>query len=420
MSNFIVNKHGLDQVTLEMTTTGRSEASINLREALLDERQDYVFCVDSFTVPLDSVPINNTLDTRLFELIRRNRGRTLNNAVNTAIVVPFTPADFVYTLDRKYYDVASFVRSLNNWARGIELDIATQGLLDFTNYGGPHDAPNAPASVVAPLRILPARNANERRNLGTYDFINFRLAVDGSLVIKLSTDLTNNFVFKFSRYGAEVLGIGNKLSTIAYQPMTIALDGAITLGDLVTEYFLAVTTVGGVVLYDSASWAADVVGEGPNIIRVGNNIRETSIFSEHSLYVTMDQRVKISLSSHLPMLNNLLVKEQKETVDRMICEVFFTNRITSGLTFDEDGVFVEQTLSNIVYAGMYPLVKKSDVNKQWHRLLTSYSLRFFRFTVYVTYRKYDSLKDAWVFDTKALEIKEPKYWNFSIRFLSLV
>ncbi len=51
MSNFVVNKNGLDQVTFEMTTTGRNEASINLREALLDERLDYVFCVDSCTVP---------------------------------------------------------------------------------------------------------------------------------------------------------------------------------------------------------------------------------------------------------------------------------------------------------------------------------------------------------------------------------
>ena len=420
MSNFVVNKNGLDQVTLEMTTTGRSETSINLKEALLDERLDYVFCVDSFTVPLDTVPINNQLNTELFKVIRRNRGRTLNNAINTNIIAPFTAVQYVYTLDRKFYDVASFVRSLNNWGRGLELDITNNGLIDFTNYGGPHDAANAGASVVAPLRALPARGAAARENLGTYDMVRFRLGVDGSLVIKLSPDFTNNFVFEFSRYGAEVLGIGNKISAIAFQPMTLANDGAIQLGDLTSRYYLAVTTVGGLVQYDAASWAADDANEGPNIIRVGNNIRETSIYSEHSLYVTMDQRVKVSLSSHLPMLNNLLVKEQKETVDRMICEVFFTNRITSGITFDEDGVFKEQTLSNIIYAGMYPLIKKSDVNKQWHRLLTSYSLQFFRFTVYITYRNYDSIKDAWVFNTKALAIGDTKYWNFSLRFLSLI
>ena len=420
MSNFVVNKNGLDQVTLEMTTTGRNEASINLKEALLDERLDYVFCVDSFTVPLDTVPINNTLDTVLFKVIRRNRGRTLNNALNTDIIAPFAPAQYVYTLDRKFYDVASFVRSLNNWGRGLELDITTNGLVDFTYYGGPHDAQNAGASIVAPLRALAPRDAAGRENYGLYDMVRFRLGVDGSLVIMLSPDFTNNFLFEFSRYGAEVLGIGNKMSTVAYQPMTLAADGAVELGALTTKYFLAVSTVAGAIRYDSASWAADDANEGPNIILLGNNIRETSIFSEHSLYMTMDQRVKVSLSSHLPMLNNLLVKEQKETVDRMICEVFFTNRITSGITFDENGVFQEQTLSNKIYAGMYPLIKKSERNKQWHRLLTSYSLLFFRFTVYVTYRKYDSIKDAWVFDTKALDIGETKYWNFSIRFLSLV
>ena len=246
MSNFVVNKHGLDQVTLEMTTTGRSEASINLKETLLDERLDYVFCVDSFTVPLDTVPINNKLDTVLFEVLRRNRGRTLNNALNTAIVAPFTGVQYIYTLNRKFYDVASFVRSLNNWARGLELDIAINGLVDFTNYGGPHDAANAGASIVAPLRALAARGEADRDNYGLYDMVRFRLGVDGSLIIKLSPDFTNNFVFEFSRYGAEVLGIGNKISTVAFQPMTIAADGAIVLGALVTKYFLAVSTVAAV------------------------------------------------------------------------------------------------------------------------------------------------------------------------------
>ena len=420
MSNFVVNRNGLDQVTLEMTTTGRNEASINLKDSLLDERLDYVFCVDSFTVPLDTVPINNTLNTVLFEVIRRNVDESLNNALRTNIIAPFADVLYTYTLDRKFFDIASFVRSLNNWARGVERDITTNGLVDFRNYGGPSAAQTAGASIVPPLRALQPRDADEIDQLLTYDMIKFRLGVDGSLVIKMSPDFANSFVLRFSRYGAEVLGVGDKMSAVRYQPMTLNDDGDIELGAFKTEYFLAVTTVAGVQVFTADSWVDDDLLLGPLTIKVGNNVREIAVFSEHSLYVTMDQRVKISLSSHLPMLNNLLVKEQKETVDRMICEVFFTNRITSGITFDEDGIFTEQTLTNTLYAGMYPLIKKSDTNKQWHRLLTSYSLRFFRFTVYVTYRNYDSKKDAWIFDTKALAIKEPKYWNFSIRFISLV
>ena len=85
MSNFIVNKTGLDQVTLEMMTTGRSEASINLQESLLDETLNYQFCVDHLNVPLNAVPINDGVGKELFRVIRRNVGESLNRD-DTAIV----------------------------------------------------------------------------------------------------------------------------------------------------------------------------------------------------------------------------------------------------------------------------------------------------------------------------------------------
>ena len=140
MSNFQINKVGLDQVTLEMTVTGRSEGSINLREALLDESLEYVFCVDHLNAPLDSVPINTKTDQELFRVIRRNANRTLDDVLNVDIynVVGNNVINptFVYTLERKFYDIASFVRNLNNWARGVEETITLAGLYDFRPLGG--------------------------------------------------------------------------------------------------------------------------------------------------------------------------------------------------------------------------------------------------------------------------------------------
>ena len=219
-------------------------------------------------------------------------------------------------------------------------------------------------------------------------------------------------------YKRQVLGVGNKISSVVRRLQTTDAEGALELAPPVTDYFLAVTTVDNVVRYDAASWV--VTNVNPNIIQTGNNTREAFIYSEHSLYLTLDHRVKVSLSSHLPMLNNLLVKEQKETVDRMICEVFFENKVVSSVTFDEEGIFKEQSLTNTIYAGMFPFIKKSDRSKQWHRLMTSYSLRFFRFSIYITYRNYDAAKDTWVFNTDKLPIEKTKYWDFSLRFLSLV
>ena len=422
MSNFQVNKVGLDQVTLEMTTSGRSEGSVNLRDALLDESLEYVFCVDHLNAPLDAVPINTKTDQELFRVIRRNANRTLDDVINVDIynVVGNNVINptFVYILERKFYDIASFVRNLNNWARGVEETITLGGLYDFRPLGGDADANDL--AEVAPLRELDPRSLVEMEGgLGRYDMVRFRLGVDGSLIMILSHDFVNNYVLQFTRYGAEVLGIGNKISAVVRRMQSLDNGGAQVIADPQTDYFLAVTTVNNEVKYDTNSWVVNT-NEGPNIIQTGNNTREVSIFSEHSLYLTMDHRVKISLASHLPMLNSLSVKEQKETVDRYICEVFFENKVVSSVTFDETGVFKEQSMTNTLYAGMFPFIKKSDRSKQWHRLLTSYSLRFFRFSIYITYRDYDSVKDTWVFTTDKLPIEENKYWDFSLRFVSLV
>ena len=130
--------------------------------------------------------------------------------------------------------------------------------------------------------------------------------------------------------------------------------------------------------------------------------------------------MKVEINSHLPMLNNMFIKEGKETVSRSIVEVFFDNKVVSSVSFDEDGVYKQSKITNTLYAGQYPLIKKSDRFKQFHKLLTSFSLRFFRFSIWVTYRNYVSSKDEWTFETIRLPIDDTQYWDFSLRFLSLV
>ena len=423
MSNFVVNKHGLDQVTLEFTTTGSSEASINLRDALLDEKLDYVFCVDHLNCPLDSVPITNIINKELFRVERRNVGlgapaaiaHGLNVAANTALA----DAVFVYTLNRKFYDVPSFVRDLNNWARGVEQFLTIQGMNDFRTYGGDSNAISALASIVPPLRALAPRTLVAiQGGLGYYDFIRFRLTVDGTLVLELSHDFINNFIIKFGgRLGGEVLGLGSNISAVVRNLITVnpAPAGGLLQGPAQTDYYLAVTN--GVMT--TAAWLQDTAN-GANIIQPGGNLSGITVHSEHSLYTVMDQRVKISLSSHLPMLNSIFIKEQKETVDRSILEVFFTNKIQTSVKFDDQGIFTEQQITNKLYAGQYPFVKKTDIGKQWHKLLTVYDLRFFRFHIHITYRTYKSATDEWVFKTTRLPVGDTKYWDFSLRFLSEV
>ena len=425
MSNFIVNKTGLDQVTLEMMTTGRSEASINLQESLLDETLNYQFCVDHLNVPLNAVPINDGLGKELFRIIRRNVGESLNrDDADTARSTLFAGEQYVYTIDQNYYDVPSFVRSLNNWCRGVASSITIRGHTDLRQYGGDSQAEDE--DVDPPLRLLGARDG-----ANPYEFIRFKIGVDGTLITVMTHDFTNNYILKFSRYGAEILGFGGLIETVRRQPITnnpaVPAIPLLLTGPAQDDFYLFVTTVGPGAVQDFFSFSqtdALVAGVGnPDqllIIQAGENTREVTIYSEHSLYMCLDQRIKISMTSHLPMQNNMLVREGKQTVDRNIVEVYFDNKITTTLKYDEQGAFTEQTITNTLFAGQYPFVKKSDQTKQWHRLLTSYDLRFFRFHIYMTYRSYDSVKDEWVLKTDRLKIDDERYWEFSLRFISEV
>ena len=101
MSNFVINRTGLDQVTLEMSQTGSSETSVSLRDPLLDESLDYVFCVDHLSVPLASVPITSKTNKELFRVVRRNASETLNFDANTALDAMYT-----YTLTKQLYLVS--------------------------------------------------------------------------------------------------------------------------------------------------------------------------------------------------------------------------------------------------------------------------------------------------------------------------
>lgn len=423
MSNFVINKTGLDQVTLEFMQTGNSETSVNLKEALLDESKNYVFCVDHLSIPLDSVPINNTIDQELFRIQRRNVGQSLdeegpNFQINTT-GIDGNGTEFIYNLDDKYYDVPSFVRTLNNFSRGFEQRMSETGLLDLRLLGGDSNAANADDAEVAPLRILPALNVVPPR----YDFIRFKLAVDGTLVIVMTHDFTNNFILKFTRYGAEVLGLGNKISAVVRHPVTYIPPPGPYVGPAQTDYYLVVTNANNVNFFTPESWVEDALVFGilqTNTIKAGENIRSIEVRGEHSLYTCLDQRVRISVTSHLPILNSMLVREGVQTVDRNIAEVFFNNLVSVSAKFDDEGTFKEQSIRSTLYAGQFPFIKKSDPYKQWHKLLTSYNLRFFRFHVYMTYRIYDSLKDEWVMKTDRLKIDDTKYWEFSLRFISEV
>jgi len=156
------------------------------------------------------------------------------------------------------------------------------------------------------------------------------------------------------------------------------------------------------------------------VIQAANIPRSREIYGNHSLYTSLDSRVKVELESHLPMQRNLIIQDEKETVDNAIAEVFFESELKASFTFDDSGVLIERGLIENLYVGNYPLIRKHGRRKQFNKLLTAYDLRFYRFHLYITRRKYKSTTDKWGFVKERVTIAPNDYWNFSLRFLSEV
>ena len=334
---FQVNRIGLDEVTLELNTTGTNEAEVNLKVPLLDEKKDYVFCVDSLTMPLNGAPINKLRGSELFRIERRNVGTPAAADLGFGTIPLFaTNYTAVYTAERDFFDVTSFVSSLNNFARGFEIELTQLGI---ANHIGSHFGagiavteavvldPAFDPATIAPLILLPARDEAGMLVDGVHRFLTFKMASDGSLEIFGTTSFWNNFVFNFRPEGAEALGMASEMKGYDH-----GVIGGVPVKTPQISYYLGLTqddvthTISNELTLGAAGHGILVnagVGVHPTHFAPGNMSSSASVYSEHSLFQCLDQRLKITVESHLPTLSNVAILNEKETVDRSICEVYF-------------------------------------------------------------------------------------------------
>ena len=136
------------------------------------------------------------------------------------------------------------------------------------------------------------------------------------------------------------------------------------------------------------------------------------------VYQSADQRLKVSVSSHLPIASNTRIDNQIETVDRDICEKFFENKIRAEIRYDENNVFQNVSIRSDVYSGQRSFIKKSDPHTTWMKLLTSYRLRFFRFQLKITYRVFSEETGKYTLSRQKLPVPDNRYWLMSLVFVS--
>ena len=342
MTTFQTNRANLDEVTVELNQTGQSSTQVNLRHTILDDKKDYVFSVDSLQVPLNNCPIFK-FEGELFRIERRNVGELVS--ANNAVLYQFpeTDADGDAVLDaeggvvlfppdtdraifsvggaRKMFDISALVERLNTFARGFELAYTEKGITEdnFRLHGLDYvwavgNPINNGTIALHKLQILEPRRVPgnggwagaDINEAGTHSFLKFKLLPDYSLELWGSSHFWNNFVISFSRTGGELLGFSDSLLTVESAPGVLkhVLGQSIVEGQITNKGSIFIDDAEVNALFFRAGAAA------PYRWNYGHVDRDLSIYSEHSLAQSADQRLKVVVTAHLPFQSNISIFER--------------------------------------------------------------------------------------------------------------
>jgi len=385
----VINRHGVEQTVIDFSQSGRDEVSCTLTDELLDGTKSYNVCVEHWSIPAETLRAN-TYSGELFTIIRRNQGELIelpsNYEQNVGDGVTFTL--------RAYPNVQAFVGGLRNFARGFKQRYRAAGIPDLRPFGGLSTALTANAAVVAPLLAVPTNNTDK--------WIDFTLESDGTVQIHMSINFVNNFVIRFTSTGRAIFSIASNLLSVVHDTVDEASLVIPAPRSTNTHLYLAAT----------ANLFSTAFLSGVNVFLPGQNTQGMICQGRLSLFQTFDTKLKADLESHLPIPTSVSIEDGIQKNKRSIAEVYFSKSAT--VTSDAANVLKIATPAAM---GQYTLIKKTD-RKTWHKLRTSYNLRFFRFHQFITYREWSDFSNRWVIKRVPLALDENSFGMFALRFVS--
>ena len=372
-----INRHGVDQTTIQFQQAGSNETEVTLRDVLLDEKLNYHFCVSSLLVPLDRTPIFEQSDDFIMRIVRRNVGEEITNA---NVTLHSFDGQFQAVANDVYLDAQSFFHGIWRFCDQFNQLQGAVGIPALGAYGGINNQDTSGTRFTVAVDAVT-------------NWLSVDLTPDGRVRWKLSSLFTNHFMIELSRYGVELMGLQKVVQKH---------------GNL---YYLAVTTAGG-----NMSPNLPILDGGDELVH-GNNIRPCQVISKSNIYQLFDHRVSIRVESHLPIANNKAVDDGLEQLDSSICTTFVAAPVTIMQEYKEQWNPVH-SISRRVFTGLCQLVRKSQSNFQWHRLLTSYQLKYLRLSLWVRYRRFNTDSESWYFEKKPLVVPDGAHWETTLRFVS--
>ena len=258
-------------------------------------------------------------------------------------------ASYFISPDRPLYSAAEFLQDLNAWCHVFSVEQTVTGITQL-RYGGvdtevlADDVDAVGQVTVSVAEKIAALRAGEDRPL---DLIKVQFTADGQLEILGSALFWNNFTILTSNYSGALMGLDRS----------------------------AFTTVGGGMYIQFTQDSSGTAFTDPNandVILAGANTVAHTVRTVVPIFQSCDQRVKIAVQSDLSYASNVKVENEKEGRDRDICSAFFTNQITSEISFVPGEGISNISLHGLIYNGQHPFIKKTDHQHTWNRLLTSF------------------------------------------------
>jgi hypothetical protein len=475
MSSAVFNRIGQDSTEVEFIQFSDNETHTTLRDELLDGEKKYVFGITSLNVPLHDCPMHPiTEETTLFTVYRRNAATpfTFSGHVQYNFFVAYqgllsaVPATTLagYTT---VPDIANSFRTLamidpatgNAW-----LDPATGAVypgIAVINAAGDVNAlvaaltayyqgifnPGTSAPLFDPaiftgkewsFKINPSKShssVNDFMQTVTYFTLDFNTKMtqmgierthfgliagrtiagiaagninaanlvkyleivqqpDTSLLIQASRDFWDCFFIEFSLYGMQLFGVKK--------------TAMLNIND---RYYLAHTANTRVTV--STNLVTAVGQLFPNAFNTVPLYVTTSL----PLFECCDQRVYVSVSTHLPMDSHTVIQNSVQTTSRDIAVAFFDNQAESIIQYLPDGS-LSLRIKGRTYNSQTHMIRKSDLNVKWHKLNTSYRLRYLRFYLHICYKLYNETTDSFVLVKQDFPISKDSFWQMYVRFVS--
>jgi hypothetical protein len=140
------------------------------------------------------------------------------------------------------------------------------------------------------------------------------------------------------------------------------------------------------------------------------------LISSYPLLKNLDHRYCVTVETDLSIAQSIQVVDGKQKTDRSICKAYFPMRCVVILE-SEDNVLRDDVDFEIeTPTGQHSFIKKTQPSLHWVSLQTTYDLRFFRFHLYVTYRRF--VNDKFIFTRMKYPIKTDQNWDLACEFVS--